>query len=86
MIRKSVKRFSEKIMLKQEPKARCRFIPISSRFRAWLINGFGASGVKRTSTGGPSPLIWSRMTHSGNPEVADDPPTNHTGRMAFRVV
>jgi hypothetical protein len=33
MIRKSVQRFSEKIMLKQQPKARRRFIPISSHFR-----------------------------------------------------
>jgi hypothetical protein len=28
MIRKSVQRFSEKIMLKQEPKARRRSVPI----------------------------------------------------------
>ncbi|WP_210200103.1 hypothetical protein, partial [Bradyrhizobium sp. ARR65] len=33
MIRKSVKRFSEKIMLKQESKARWRFDLIPSRFR-----------------------------------------------------
>ena len=32
MIRKSVQRFSEKIMLNQKPKARWRFNPISSRF------------------------------------------------------
>jgi hypothetical protein len=34
MIRKSAKRFSEKIMLKQETNARCRSNPISSRFEA----------------------------------------------------
>jgi hypothetical protein len=32
MVRKSVKRFSEKIMPKEEAKARCRFILNSSRF------------------------------------------------------
>jgi hypothetical protein len=37
MIRKSVKRFSEKIMLKQEAKARWRFNWISSRFRQKVL-------------------------------------------------
>jgi hypothetical protein len=36
MIRKSVQRFSEKIMLNQKPKARWRFNPMSSRFSACL--------------------------------------------------
>src|SRR5262245_48153772 len=50
MIRKSVKRLSEKIMLKQRPKARCRFVPISSRFsvvvRSWSCL-LGDNGLDR---------------------------------------
>src|SRR5690349_15700555 len=38
MIRKSVKRFSEKIMPKQEAKARRRFILISPRFSGRLAD------------------------------------------------
>jgi hypothetical protein len=37
MIRKSAKRFSGKIMLKQQPKARRRFFLISSRFKALAV-------------------------------------------------
>jgi len=54
MIRKSVKRFSEKIILNQRPKARWWFNLFSSRFRL-LLKGRPRAGLFAGQAG------WQRL-------------------------
>src|SRR6185437_7022564 len=65
MIRKSAQRFSKKIMLKQQPKARWRFILIASRFRR-------RSRRMRRSPAGLAPHRWWRRVRWRRCALASD--------------
>jgi pimeloyl-ACP methyl ester carboxylesterase len=67
MIRKSVQRFSEKIMLNQKPKARWRFILIPSRFSSVDFTGPSRTLVMHARHDARVPFEMGRRLAAGIP-------------------